>query len=107
MLELTGSGKLDRDSDNLGPAEVQVDHKLSRGIEESGGPSEVRTRDLMLRRHTLYPSELPAHFIAENLAPVLPGTQATAAPNLFNDTRDLLAFPAFNALQPLERFLMS
>jgi hypothetical protein len=31
------------------------------GKEKDGAPGEIRTPDLMLRRHSLYPAELRAH----------------------------------------------
>src|SRR5579883_1108125 len=39
---------------------IQRRHSLSRGGQISGAPGEIRTPDLMLRRHSLYPAELRA-----------------------------------------------
>ena len=40
---------------------------LSRAIKQkhsrNGAPGEIRTPDLMLRRHSLYPAELRARFV--------------------------------------------
>ena|SRR5581483_528073 len=37
--------------------------KLRQGAMEDGAPGEIRTPDLMLRRHSLYPAELRARLL--------------------------------------------
>jgi hypothetical protein len=39
---------------------------LSKVIEKSGTPGRIRTCDLRLRRPTLYPTELRAHYAGDN-----------------------------------------
>jgi hypothetical protein len=46
-------------------AEISSEAKtmqLIEGRRKSGAPGEIRTPDLMLRRHSLYPAELRAHW---------------------------------------------
>ena len=64
-----------------------------------GAPGEIRTPDLMLRRHSLYPAELRAHSFSIPHFTVRAGSEPGLAP------RPVTTFDQNRKTFPLEEFL--
>jgi hypothetical protein len=69
-----------------------------RAEKSDGAPGRIRTSDLVLRRHTLYPAELRAHatirfYLARAHAPSNPLAERSAATLPLVETRAPIRFP--------------